>query len=238
MIGIPGANVLLSSFGGGFVGDIANQLITTGGSQVNLGQSVISGLTTLATAGSFSATGQVTSTGFNYVKDYAVRGAFAGVTGDVTYQYLNNGITRDGNGNLTGYNLNKAINEYSLVQTVKNGIIGGGMDPIGAKIVEISIKKLGPYRNFDLNNPESFKGAKFKNVERYLDKNINGKNGYEKALIKKGTGVRYYKPNGGGKSYQLNYGYDKPIANGADSIHIKPYLKTTVGSEKIHIPLK
>ena len=112
------------------------------------------------------------------------------------------------------------------------------MAPIGAKIVETAIDKLGPYRNFDLQNPESFRGAKLKTVEKYLDQNINGKNGYNKEPIKKGTGVRYYKPTGGGKSYQLNYGYDKSIANGADNIHIKPYLKTTVGSEKIRIPLK
>lgn len=112
------------------------------------------------------------------------------------------------------------------------------MAPAGAKIVETSINKFGPYAKFDLNNPESFRDAKLKNVEKYMDKNLDGQNGYVKGSIKKGTGVRYYKPNGSGKSYQLNYGYDKPITNGADNIHVKPYFKTTIGSEKIRIPLK
>lgn len=36
-----------------------------------------------------------------------------------------------------------------------------------------------------------------------------------------------------GNSFQLNNGYD----NFTDPIHGGPYLKDTVGSEKLHIPL-
>ena len=140
---ITGANVLLAGFGGGFAGNVANQLITTGGSKVSLEQSAISGLTTAVTAGAFSATGQVTSTAFDYIKDYAIRGALAGVTADVTYQYLNNGIVRDDNHKVTGYSIGQAINNYSLNQTLRSGGIGAVMAPVGAKIVEIAIDKWG-----------------------------------------------------------------------------------------------
>ena len=110
------------------------------------------------------------------------------------------------------------------------------MAPVGAKIVETTIDKWGPYRNFDLDNPESFRDAKLKNVERYMDKHLNNKNEYVKKMIKRGEGVRYF--NDKGSSYRLNYGYNKPIFTGADNIHTKPYLTTTVGSEVVRIPLK
>lgn len=50
--------------------------------------------------------------------------------------------------------------------------------------------------------------------------------------LKKGEGVRYYDGKGG--SFELNQGYKNP----KDDIHGSPYLKTTVGSEKVRIPLK
>lgn len=233
MLGIPGANLALSAFGGGFVGDIANQLITTGGSQVKLENSTISGITTAVTVGAFGATGQVTSSGLNYVKDYAIRGAFAGVTGDVTYQYLNNGITKDEYGNVTGYSINQAFDNYNSIQTLKSGSIGAIMAPIGAKVVESSINKWGPYSKFDLNDPESFRGAKLKNVEKYMDRQLKDNLGYGKKALNNGIGVKY---NNGKQAYFLNNGYE-PIPGG-DLVHTGPYLKTTVGSKVVRVPLK
>ena len=44
--------------------------------------------------------------------------------------------------------------------------------------------------------------------------------------------MRYYDGKGG--SFELNQGYKNP----KDDIHGNPYLKATVGSEKVRIPLK
>ncbi|CAM3633864.1 RHS repeat-associated core domain-containing protein [Erysipelothrix urinaevulpis] len=82
--------------------------------------------------------------------------------------------------------------------------------------------------DFDLNDPDSFEGKNIKDVEKYLDDNLEG---YTKDVLKKGDGVRYY--DGKGNSYQLNYGYE----NYTDPLHGNPYLKMTSGSEKLHIPL-
>ena len=49
-----------------------------------------------------------------------------------------------------------------------------------------------------------------------------------KEQLKKGEGVRYY------DGIELNQGYKNP----KDDIHGSPYLKTTVGSQKVRIPLK
>ncbi|MEF9984721.1 MAG: hypothetical protein RR710_09305 [Oscillospiraceae bacterium] len=51
------------------------------------------------------------------------------------------------------------------------------------------------------------------------------------ASLRDGNGIRYF--DGKGNSWQLNYGYK----NATDAIHGEPYLKATVGSEKIRIPL-
>lgn len=80
----------------------------------------------------------------------------------------------------------------------------------------------------DLKNPKSFEGSSIKDVESYLDDALNG---YTKAPLRDGNGVRYF--DGKGNSWQLNYGYN----NATDAVHGGAYLKTTVGSEKIHIPL-
>lgn len=135
-----------------------------------------------------------------------------------------------------GYSLNKAITEYNPVQTLKTGVVGAIIAPIGAKTTEMAINKFGPYRNFDLNDPESFRDAKIKDVEKYMDKNLAGKNGYEKSPLNKGDGVKYI--NGKGGSYRLNNGYSQPITNNPDGMHTSPYLKVTVGSTKVQIPLK
>ena len=98
------------------------------------------------------------------------------------------------------------------------------------------------FEKFDLNDPESFRGAKLEDVEKFLDKNLKdktlgkGKKIFEKRSLKDGNGVRYY--NESGQHFELNYGYDELKHGTRDGIHNAPYLKTTVGSKKIHIPLK
>ncbi|WP_012001137.1 hemagglutinin repeat-containing protein [Campylobacter concisus] len=82
---------------------------------------------------------------------------------------------------------------------------------------------------FDIKNINTFKNANIKDVEKFLDKELQG---WTKEALKKGDGVRY--TNGKGGSFELNKGY----ANPKDDIHGNPYLKATVGSEKVRIPLK
>ena len=82
---------------------------------------------------------------------------------------------------------------------------------------------------FDIKNINTFKNANIKDVEKFLDKELQG---WTKEALKKGDGVRYYDGKGG--SFELNKGY----ANPKDDIHGNPYLKATVGSEKVRIPLK
>ncbi len=91
------------------------------------------------------------------------------------------------------------------------------------------INKGTPKTNsFNMNKLDSFKNAKITDVEKYLDNTLEG---FTKAPLKKGDGVRYF--DGKGNSYQLNYGYK----NASDAVHGGPYLKTTSGSEIIRIPL-
>lgn len=66
-------------------------------------------------------------------------------------------------------------------------------------------------------------------VEKFYGKELQT---WTKKPLKKGEGVRYYDGKGG--SFELNKGY----ANPKDDIHGNPYLKATVGSEKVRIPLK
>ena len=82
---------------------------------------------------------------------------------------------------------------------------------------------------FNLNDIDSFDNANIKSVEAFLDNELQG---YRKAPLKRGDGVRYY--DGKGNSWQLNYGYE----NATDNIHGKPYLKTTYNGEIVRIPLQ
>ena len=79
-----------------------------------------------------------------------------------------------------------------------------------------------------ISDIDSFRGADIKTVEKYLDETLEG---YTKAPLKRGDGVRYY--DGKGKSWQLNYGY----VDATDEIHSGPYLKATVGEGTVRIPL-
>ena len=66
-------------------------------------------------------------------------------------------------------------------------------------------------------------------MEKFYGKKLQT---WTKKPLKKEEGVRYYDGKGG--SFELNNGY----ANPKDDIHGNPYLKATVGSEKVRIPLK
>ena len=66
-------------------------------------------------------------------------------------------------------------------------------------------------------------------MEKFYGKELQT---WTKELLKKGEGVRYYDGKGG--SFELNQGYKNP----KDDIHRNPYLKVTIVSEIVHIPLK
>ena len=66
-------------------------------------------------------------------------------------------------------------------------------------------------------------------MESFLDSILDG---YTKAALKKGNGVRYF--DGKGNSWQLNYGYE----NAFDAIHGSPYLKVSINGEIVRIPLR
>ena len=114
-------------------------------------------------------------------------------------------------------------NEHSLNN--KNGSDGVGVAGNGIKATSEKIVN----EFFDIKNINTFKNANIKDVEKFLDKELQG---WTKEALKKGDGVRYYDGKGG--SFELNKGY----ANPKDDIHGNPYLKVTVGSEIVHIPLK
>ena len=82
---------------------------------------------------------------------------------------------------------------------------------------------------FDIKNINTFKNANIKDVEKFLDKELQG---WTKKPLRDGNGIRYY--NGKGGSFELNKGYKNP----KDDIHGNPYLKVTIGSEKVRIQLK
>ena len=100
------------------------------------------------------------------------------------------------------------------------GVAGNGIKATSEKIVN---------EFFDIKNINTFKNANTKDVEKFLDKKLQN---WTKKPLKKGEGVRYYDGKGG--SFELNQGYKNP----KDDIHGNPYLKVTVGSEIVHIPLK
>ena len=79
------------------------------------------------------------------------------------------------------------------------------------------------------NNPESFRGVDPKKVEKLADKALRD-NGWTKGSLKRGDGVRYYDGKGG--SFEINKGYE-----GGKRLHRGPYIKITIGSEKVRIPL-
>lgn len=66
-------------------------------------------------------------------------------------------------------------------------------------------------------------------MEKFYGKELQS---WTKKPLKKGEGVRYYDGKGG--SFELNQGYKNP----KDDIHGNPYLKVTIGSEKVRIQLK
>lgn len=66
-------------------------------------------------------------------------------------------------------------------------------------------------------------------MEKFYGKKLQT---WTKKPLKKEEGVRYYDGKGG--SFELNQGYKNP----KDDIHGNPYLKVTIGSEIVHIPLK
>ncbi|MCW6683155.1 pre-toxin TG domain-containing protein, partial [Aerococcaceae bacterium NML160702] len=82
--------------------------------------------------------------------------------------------------------------------------------------------------HLDMKDLNSFRNNSFEDVEKYLDQTLEG---YTKAPLKKGEGIRYF--DGKGNSWQLNRGY----ANASDSIHAGNYLKTTQNGQVIRIPL-
>jgi len=132
------------------------------------------------------------------------------------------------------------INVATLNQAIINGSIG--IASISTNGNYNKNKHPDPYKKFDLNNPESFRGAKLEDVENFMDEHLKdktlgkGKHPFEKDVLGDGNGVRYYTKSG--QNFELNYGYDKTIYGGGDGIHQGPYLKTTVGSKVVHIPLK
>ncbi len=81
---------------------------------------------------------------------------------------------------------------------------------------------------FNLNDIDSFDNANIKSVEAFLDNELQG---YRKAPLKRGDGVRYY--DGKGNSWQLNYGYEN-----ATDIYMEAILKTTYNGEIVRIPLQ
>ena len=102
----------------------------------------------------------------------------------------------------------------------------------GVVVAETGIKATGEKivnEFFDIKNINTFKNANIKDVEKFLDKKLQT---WTKKPLKKGEGVRYYDGKGG--SFELNQGYKNP----KDDIHGNPYLKVTIGSEIVHIPLK
>ena len=141
-------------------------------------------------------------------------GAFAGVTGDITYQYLNNGITRDNDNKVTGYSIGQAINNYSLNQTLRSGGIGAVMAPVGAKIVETSINKWGLQNNIDidkirnlddfLKNPKIFRNTTPDELYTYLNSNNYNPKPLSRGSLK---GIPYN--DGGG--FKVNWGGDQII---------------------------
>lgn len=98
----------------------------------------------------------------------------------------------------------------------------------GKKVVQKIASKLG--KKIDVDDLQSLKGAKFKDVEKAADKKFLSQ-GWTKTPLKKGDGWRY--TDGKGGSFQLNRGY-----KGSDNVHGGPYIKTTVGNKKVRIPLE
>ena len=65
-----------------------------------------------------------------YISYYVLKGGITAAVGDMTYQFLDNGIIVDEKNNIKGYDIESAINNYDITQTIRNGVIGSVTTPV------------------------------------------------------------------------------------------------------------
>ena len=110
-------------FGAGFIGNSANQLIST--ENINVKQALISATTTSIGAGAFSVGGNITSSGLEKIALYSIKGFNAGALGNIANQLL----TKD-------------IKNFDPFEALTAGGIGSLVSPVIGTVTEKTINKL------------------------------------------------------------------------------------------------
>ncbi len=119
----------------GTAGNMINQTITNGYtsfSQIDYKDAVISGFTTGLGVATFGLSGNVTGKGLEYIAHYGLKGAVTAGTINAVDQVLRNNITD--------------FRDINYKEVLTNSALGFAFAPIGAKITESAINKLGPVK--------------------------------------------------------------------------------------------
>ena len=161
----PGAGVVKTIAVGtilGFTGNSTNQLISTG--NIDFKQSAISGITTGIGAGAFSIGGKITSSGFEKIVSYSIKGFNAGALGNTANQLL----TKD-------------IKDFNSLEVLAAGGMGTVASPVIAGITEKSINKWGTVNSkVTLGDKVQF-GSDTKSTEK-LNSQMNQRGWTEKSV--------------------------------------------------------
>ena len=122
-LGMP--TLLGTAYLSGTLGNAVNQKIVTG--EVDWWQANVNGLATAVGVGTFGINGDVTSKGVKWIQDYAIKGAVSSMASNTTSQLLT-----------------KNIRDFSFGEVALSGVVGAVMAPIGTKVTQVAIDKLGP----------------------------------------------------------------------------------------------
>ena len=120
---------------GNYIGNVSGQAVeswsTTGQIKINQKEAITHSVTTQVGAMVFGNPGM--SYNYNigeYISYYVLKGGITAASADMTYQFLDKGIIVDENNNIKGYDIESAINNYDITQTIRNGVIGSVTTPV------------------------------------------------------------------------------------------------------------
>ncbi len=184
---------------GNYIGNVSGQAVeswsTTGQIKINQKEAITHSVTTQVGAMVFGNPGM--SYNYNigeYISYYTLKGGITAASADMTYQFLDKGIIVDENNNIKGYDIESAINNYDITQTIRNGVIGAVTTPVimgtsefvvnkissgnitmydnSLSMSNISLNKVNPYNNqktYLANYDKIFNQYKWGNPETFYD---------------------------------------------------------------------
>ncbi len=150
---------------GNYIGNVSGQAVeswsTTGQIKINQKEAITHSVTTQVGAMVFGNPGM--SYNYNigeYISYYTLKGGITAASADMTYQFLDKGIIVDENNNIKGYDIESAINNYDITQTLKSGTIGAISTPVIMGTSEYIVNKISNPSSFGAMNKADAAGYK------------------------------------------------------------------------------